>query len=304
MIAMAAILLTAGMAKAQVVDTAAQYQQNQLHQQELQRQQEEADKAAREAAREQARIEKEQAQAQKEQARMEKEQAKIEKANEKAAKEQKAAEKKARKEARKEAFGRGLSFDFDLNANLGSATRVIQYGDMAHIDKLSDGGIGFGFNYPIRKRLDFGFGIGYQFAIYNFSHNLTCDGNSIDTVSVTHSLHRQSSLSADRIMVPLRLIYYDRDLRRSTYLGLNVGYSLHNVFQTEQVVGNDRTIENSWNNTKIANPWRLELVMGITYPKILFIRPSIQLYYSLLPTFVGIGDGSNKIHEFGLRLHL
>lgn len=282
-IAMAAIVLSAGIAKAQVVDTAAQYQQ------QLQIQQAEAEKAAKEAAREQERIEKEQA--------------RIERANEKAVKDQQAAEKKARKEARKQEFGRGLSFDLDVNVSLLSTPTSSQYGCIASLQDCGNVGVGVSFNYPISKRLDFGFGVGYQFSNYDFNNSLTYAGGVLDTISVTHTLYHRCNLVAGRIMVPLRLIMYGKD-RGTSYLGLNVGYSIHNVFGVMQASGNDLNTMESWNNTNIVNPWRLEAVIGSTYGKFLFLRPGTQLYYSLLPTFVKIGDDSSKIHELGLRIHL
>lgn len=295
-IAIASIVFAAGIANAQVVDTTGQYQQNQLQQQELQLQKAEADRVAKEAAKEQERIEKEQA-------RAEKEQAKIEKANEKAIKDQKDAEKKARKEARKQEYGRGLSFDLDINASLLSIPTASGYSNLASLRDCGNVGVGVSFNYPISKRLDFGFGVGYQFSDYAFNNSLTYENGVLDTTSVTHTLYHQCGLLAGRIMVPLRLIRYDKD-RGTSYFGLNVGYCIHNMFSVMQASGNDLNFVASWNNTKIVNPWRLEAVIGGTNGKFLFLRPGVQFYYSLLPTFVKIGDGSSKIHELGLRIHL
>lgn len=285
-IAMAAIMLSAGIAKAQVVDTTAQYQQ------QLQIQQAEAEKAAKEAVKEQERIEKEQA--------------KIERANEKAIKDQQAAEKKARREAREANYGRGFSFSVDPYVGYAAHSRIDHYEDICNIRSGLNLGANIHFDYPLTKRIDFESGIGVRVTNHTFSHNLKYNEATglLDTVSVTHALYRESSLGESSIIVPIHFAFYHKE-GRVGYVGFDFGYSVSNHFANQSIVDGKLNVDYSFNNTKVLNPWRIDFVICTNKSKkFLIFRPGIQLYYNLLPVLVGGANNGVKIHELGIRLAL
>lgn len=293
-IIMLVALLIGGITYAQVDPTLQEKQQQQQQellrkqQEEQQRlmeeQQKEQEKVNKEALKEQERLMKEQAEAEKAAA---KEQARAEKEAEMIAKQEKAAEKAARREA----IGRGNVLTISPFVDLATST-----GDKSNLYRGNTVGIGANalFHYPIAKKWNVTAGLGYRFNGHIYSnHSSFTDWNLVPDTVNTH-LSTTNMLFVHNIEIPIR---FERVTNggRYLYLGLTPGFNLASNFFTRQI-GTDGEFSriNEVSPFTPINNLRCDVSFGFATAR----GRSIELYYNLLPTY-GINDV--PMHQLGIK---
>ncbi|MCQ2261528.1 MAG: outer membrane beta-barrel protein [Bacteroidales bacterium] len=284
--------------KAQVVDSLEQnrMQQEMLQQQEkaLQKQleQEEKEKAAQEKA-----MLKQQKQEQKEQEALEKQQKKEEKQAAKEAKAQRRAE-----------IGRGLSFSIDPALGVG-ITSIFTEAASPYFSNNFSLGLTANLHYPIAKKWDVNFGVGYQMAYHEYYNDIIYNGDNKDFVLNDYltPFYATPHTFIHTIEVPITIAHVRTNKegdRTYLYAGLNVGRNIATDFAVSMVQSDNSTSKMyAEPNIENVNKWRLDVVLGWSESWFLF-RSGFQVYFNLLPTYIkGTNDG-NPIHEFGIKLSL
>lgn len=295
-----AMALTAGTAFAQSNDSIerAKQQQELLKQQQKQQeellkqqqkeqerlmkeQQKAAQKEQEERIKEQQKLQKEQQKeaekaAKKEQDRIKREQIKAEN---KVKAEQKKAERKRKKQEHYAAWGRSPRLTADPSASFLFNRRLLGrnslYNGMGYC-------LGFVFDYhvPIARRWDFNIGLGYRYTTYAYSHKFSSD--KIEELTVDDFYGKEITNALHTVVLPLKISHISKDNERGLYLGVTPGFNINKI--------------------SYINRFRCDLSVG-SQQKFLIFSAGWELYYNLLPTFVGV-EQKGRIHEFGVRFVL
>lgn len=294
------LMLGAFSASAQVVDTEEQQKQQQALQQQQQLEQQqllEQQQAEQQKLLEQQQAEQEKA-AKAEQKAQEKEQARIEKEQAKA----EAQAKKEAKQQRREELGRGMRFSIDPYLGIADQTRALQRTDIYNLEESYLLGAKVMAYYPISKKWDLAFGLGYRFTFSTFYNSVkpNSDNTDLELYPMMESYHHEAQLSYSAIELPI----YLRNYNKGYHIGFNLGYVNTNFFNYNTLnADNTRTDDIADQEMNNMNKFHLNVVLGFDDHWFLF-NTGVSLYFNLLPTYVEGTNGNNHLHEFGIIIQL
>ena len=252
---------------------------------------------------EQESLQKEQDKIQKEQEQLQRDQ---ERERQKAEKERKRAERKERRAQ----IGRSTGLSIDPFIGLSFPTRTFKFADPCHHTGFHLGA-GVAIHYPLNKKFDFNLGVGYRATLLTYTNDIVYNPATEDFAFRDYDNHYSgyAMSSIHTLQVPITLSYVKKDKNdrnKYFYFGLNIGYNFatqFNVYQLDQGNSYKKVSAFSTENPLNLKNWRCDLLVGVGRSRFLF-RPTIQLYFNLLPTYIDGVNNGNPIHEFGLTLSL
>lgn len=279
--------------------------QQKEQQQLLEKQQKEQDKFLEQQQKEAAAAAKEQQKAEEAAAKqLAKEQKEAEKAEKRAIAEQKLIEKQqreARRAERRERIGRTWKRSFDPFAQLGCNAI---FGDAPDLRFGTPAAFGMGIlvHYPLAKHWDLDLGLNYRAGFYLFSNGVNYDAVSDDLVSSVPAnyVRERDRIFTQTIQLPILMSYVGEE-GQQFFAGVKLGYNFINKFVHSSWDGSEwNKVSTDLKSRSVVNRYRVDLTIG-TMEQWLVFAHGFELYYNLVPTFVG---GDKKIHEFGIGIRL
>ena len=216
--------------------------------------------------------------------------------------------KDARRAERREAIGRKFALSIDPLIGMGGHSFS---GDMLYHSLTLTLGADIKAHYPIGKKWDFAFGVGYQFNALMLTNNSTFDTTTQMLTPYTPLTYRTESsyIYYHTITVPLLLSHVSKN-NYSLYFGLRPGIRFngtfhHNYFTLEGNAVSDRQ-EVGFGKKKHNQLSRFtcQAVIG-GQDKGFLLSSGAEVYFDLVPTICQFPAGEEMFYnEIGIRLSL